>query len=95
MYSNSYTCMYIYNTCTCRFGGFLIQQEIIQTGDMLAVFFAVIIGAFALGQAAPNVESLLTAAGAAGEIFETIDRVRNGWPHHLYMYDVSTTVYTL
>ena len=44
---------------------------------MLAVFFAVIIGAFSLGQAAPNAESLVTAAGAAGEIFETIDRVRN------------------
>ena len=44
---------------------------------MLAVFFAVIIGAFALGQAAPNIESVLTAAGAAGQIFETIDRVRD------------------
>ena len=42
---------------------------------MLAVFFAVIIGAFALGQAGPNVESLITAAGAAGEVFEIIDRV--------------------
>ena len=58
-----------------RFGGYLIQQEIIQTGEMLAVFFAVIIGAFSLGQAAPNVESVLTALGAAGEVFETIDRV--------------------
>ena len=39
------------------------------------MFFAVLIGAFALGQAGPNVESLFTAAGAAGNIFETIDRV--------------------
>ena len=34
-----------------------------------------LIGAFALGQAGPNVESLFTAAGAAGSIFDTIDRV--------------------
>ena len=39
-------------------------------------FFAVLIGAFALGQAAPNMENLLTAAGAAGSIYDTIDRVR-------------------
>lgn len=65
------SCLYL----LIRFGGYLIQQEIIQTGDMLAVFFAVIIGAFSLGQAAPNVESILTAAGAAGQVFETIDRV--------------------
>ena len=39
------------------------------------VFFAVLLGAFALGQASPNLESLLSAAGAAGSIFETIDRV--------------------
>ncbi len=43
----------------------------------IQVFFAVLIGAFSLGQAAPNLENLLTAAGAAGTIFETIDRVRS------------------
>lgn len=41
----------------------------------LQVFFAVLIGAFSLGQAAPNFESFLTAAGAAGTVFEIIDRV--------------------
>ena len=39
------------------------------------VFFAVLIGAFALGQAGPYVENLLTAAGSATTIFKTIDRV--------------------
>ena len=43
--------------------------------SVFQVFFAVLIGAFALGQAGPNVEALFTAAGAAGTIFETIDRV--------------------
>ena len=58
-----------------RFGGFLISEEILLAGDVLAVFFAVIIGAFSLGQAGPNAESLITAAGSAGEVFEIIDRV--------------------
>ena len=39
------------------------------------VFFAVLIGAFAIGQAGPNVANLLTAAGASGAIYDTIDRV--------------------
>ena len=42
----------------------------------MQVFFAVLIGAFALGQTGPNVQALLTAAGAAGTVFEIIDRVR-------------------
>ena len=41
------------------------------------MFFAVIIGAFSLGQAAPNAESLSTAMGSAGAVYETIDRVRS------------------
>ena len=47
-------------------------------GDVLAVFFAVIVGGFSLGQAGPNVEGLIVASAAAGEVFETIDRVRGG-----------------
>ena len=58
-----------------RFGGFLIQMELTQPGDMLTAFFSVVVGAFSLGQATPNMESILTALGAAAEVFETIDRV--------------------
>ena len=38
-------------------------------------FCALINGAFSLGQAAPNMENLMTAAGASVRIYETIDRV--------------------
>jgi len=38
------------------------------------VFFNVVIAAFSLGQAFPNLENLLTAAGAAVAIFEIIAR---------------------
>ena len=55
----------------------MYKQPIVELNCMslFQVFFAVLIGAFALGQAGPNVEGLFTAAGAAGTIFETIDRV--------------------
>ena len=39
------------------------------------MFFGVLIGAFALGQAAPNAEAFSSALGAAGAIFEVIKRV--------------------
>lgn len=56
------------------FGGYLIAELGADAGDILTVFFSVVIGAFSLGQAVPNLESLLTAAGAATAVYETIDR---------------------
>lgn len=44
-------------------------------GDVLNVFFAIIIGAFSLGNATPYIASIGTACGAAFEVFGTIDRV--------------------
>ena len=42
---------------------------------MLAVFYAILVGSLSLGQATPSIESVINATGAAGEIFEIIDRV--------------------
>lgn len=56
------------------FGGYLIAELGANGGDILTVFFSVVIGAFSLGQAVPNLENLLTAAGAATAVYETIDR---------------------
>jgi arginine exporter protein ArgO len=39
------------------------------------VLFSVIVGAFALGNAAPNLESIANARGAAFFVWEIIDRV--------------------
>ncbi|KAH6559790.1 hypothetical protein BASA61_000416 [Batrachochytrium salamandrivorans] len=44
-------------------------------GDVLNVFFAIIIGAFSLGNATPHISAIGTAQGAAFKIFETIDRM--------------------
>ncbi len=56
------------------FGSFLIAEEGASGGDILTVFFSVLIGALSLGQASPNLENLLTAAGAASSVYATIDR---------------------
>lgn len=56
------------------FGGYLIAEQGVEGGNILSAFFSVIIGAFALGQAAPFLESLLTAAGSSVVVYDTIDR---------------------
>ncbi|KAL5491961.1 hypothetical protein EMCRGX_G017341 [Ephydatia muelleri] len=57
------------------FGGYLISVKQLNSGSLLTAFFALIIGAFSLGQAAPHLQSLMTAAGASVSIFDTINRV--------------------
>ena len=57
------------------FGAYLITERITDGGSVLAVFFSVLIGALSLGQAFPNLQNLFEAAGAAGTIYDTIDRV--------------------
>uniref|UniRef100_A0A8B9K1L0 ATP-binding cassette, sub-family B (MDR/TAP), member 5 n=1 Tax=Astyanax mexicanus TaxID=7994 RepID=A0A8B9K1L0_ASTMX len=45
-------------------------------GKVIIVFFSVMIGAFSLGQGAPNLESVAKARGAAYSIYNTIDMPR-------------------
>lgn len=52
------------------------EPENYSIGRVIIVFFAVMIGAFSLGQAAPNLESIAKARGAAFEIYNTIDMPR-------------------
>ena len=51
-----------------------------------------LIGAFALGQAGPNLQVLLTAAGAADTIFETIERVCCSFLPYLCVCDEVTLI---
>eukprot|EP01133_Synstelium_polycarpum_P008407 gene8407-9888_t len=44
-------------------------------GDVLTVFFSVIMGAMALGQATPNLANFASGKGAAFKIYQVIDRV--------------------
>lgn len=43
------------------------------------VFFSVLIGAFALGQASPNLENVANARGAAYQVFKIIKKVSTGY----------------
>ncbi|XP_069835208.1 ATP-dependent translocase ABCB1-like [Dendropsophus ebraccatus] len=45
-------------------------------GKVLIVFFSVLIGTFSLGQAAPNLESISNARGAAYEVYRLINKPR-------------------
>ncbi|GAA5899256.1 hypothetical protein JCM6882_009297 [Rhodosporidiobolus microsporus] len=56
-------------------GTTLILMGHANSGDIVNVFFAILIGAFSLAQLAPNLQALGFARGAATEIFATIDRV--------------------
>ncbi|XP_048881323.1 ATP-dependent translocase ABCB1 isoform X10 [Brienomyrus brachyistius] len=52
------------------------EPENYSIGQVLTVFFAVMIGAFSLGRGMPNLESVAKARGAAYEIYKTIDLPR-------------------
>ncbi|XP_060104425.1 ATP-dependent translocase ABCB1 [Heteronotia binoei] len=55
------------------YGTSLILYEGYQIGIVLTVFFAVLIGAFSIGQATPNIEAFANARGAAYAVFNIID----------------------
>ncbi|XP_040218089.1 ATP-dependent translocase ABCB1-like isoform X2 [Rana temporaria] len=52
------------------------EPENYTIGTVLIVFFSVLIGTFSLGQAAPNLESISNARGAAYEVYSIIDKHR-------------------
>ncbi|GAA6011902.1 hypothetical protein JCM10207_003424 [Rhodosporidiobolus poonsookiae] len=56
------------------FGTTLILRGDANSGDVFAVFYSVLIGAFAIAQAAPSLQAISKSSGAAVEIFNTIDR---------------------
>ncbi|KAL6475849.1 hypothetical protein MHYP_G00143480 [Metynnis hypsauchen] len=52
------------------------EPENYTIGNVITVFFAVMIGAYSLGQGAPNLDSIAQARGAAFPIYNTIDMPR-------------------
>lgn len=55
-------------------GSTYLVQEVIPLSDVLIIMMAVMIGAFNLGNVAPNVQAFTTAVSAAAKIFATIER---------------------
>merc|ERR1711871_53435 len=52
-----------------------LHRECVSTGDVLTAFFAVITGAFSLGQFGPALQALGKARSMAGDLYAVIDRV--------------------
>uniref|UniRef100_F7E6I9 Phosphatidylcholine translocator ABCB4 n=1 Tax=Ornithorhynchus anatinus TaxID=9258 RepID=F7E6I9_ORNAN len=59
------------------YGTTLILTEEYTIGEVLTVFFSVLIGAFSVGQASPSIEAFANARGAAYEVFKIIDNEPN------------------
>ncbi|XP_044945696.1 ATP-dependent translocase ABCB1 [Mustela putorius furo] len=55
------------------YGTSLVLSHEYSIGQVLTVFFSVLIGAFSIGQASPSIEAFANARGAAYEIFKIID----------------------
>ncbi|XP_060086046.1 ATP-dependent translocase ABCB1-like [Ylistrum balloti] len=56
------------------YGAKLVRDDGYSIGKVLIVFFSVLIGAFSLGNAAPHLQSLAVARGAAYIIFQLIEQ---------------------
>lgn len=56
------------------YGNELITSGKMTAGEILSVFFSIIIGAMSLGQAAPAVTAFTTGIGAAAKIYAVIER---------------------
>lgn len=59
------------------YGTSLVISREYSIGQVLTVFFSVLIGAFSIGQASPNIEAFANARGAAYEVFKIIDNKPN------------------
>ncbi|EDQ92058.1 uncharacterized protein MONBRDRAFT_19578 [Monosiga brevicollis MX1] len=59
---------------TFYYGGQLINDGELSAGDVITCFFSVIIGAMALGQAAPNIATMAAGQAAAYKVFDIIER---------------------
>ncbi|KAL7835875.1 hypothetical protein SRHO_G00282220 [Serrasalmus rhombeus] len=69
----TYFMIYVSYALAFWYGSTLILDKEYTTGMLLTVFFAVIIGAFGLGQTSPNVQAFSSARGAAHKVFSIID----------------------
>lgn len=53
---------------------FLVKGQV-SLSDILTILLSIIIGAFSIGNVAPNAQAFTTSVAAAGKIFNTIDRI--------------------
>jgi ATP-binding cassette subfamily B (MDR/TAP) protein 1 len=56
------------------FGTYLIRAGVMNGGEVMTVFFSVMMGGSSLGQAAPSMDAIARGRGAAKQIYQLIDR---------------------
>ncbi|KAK3117316.1 hypothetical protein LTR53_001433 [Teratosphaeriaceae sp. CCFEE 6253] len=68
---------YVYLTYALAFwqGSRYLVAGACNLNDILTILLSIMIGAFALGNVAPNIQAFATSTAAANKIFATIDRV--------------------
>ncbi|XP_041649046.1 ATP-binding cassette, sub-family B (MDR/TAP), member 4 [Cheilinus undulatus] len=59
------------------YGSTLVLSGEYTIGSVLTVFFVVLIGAFAVGQTSPNIQTFASARGAAHKVYSIIDHQPN------------------
>uniref|UniRef100_H3BX23 ATP-binding cassette, sub-family B (MDR/TAP), member 4 n=1 Tax=Tetraodon nigroviridis TaxID=99883 RepID=H3BX23_TETNG len=59
------------------YGSTLILNQEYTIGNLLTVFFVVLIGAFSVGQTSPNIQTFASARGAAHKVYAIIDHKPN------------------
>ncbi|CAI8057874.1 ATP-dependent translocase ABCB1 [Geodia barretti] len=66
----------MFNTFALGFwyGSQLILDCELSAGDVVTVFFSVVLGSFSLGNALPEIQTFAVAFGAASAVFEVIDK---------------------
>ncbi|XP_048117280.1 ATP-binding cassette, sub-family B (MDR/TAP), member 4 isoform X1 [Alosa alosa] len=73
----TYSLMYMSYALAFWYGSTLIIAEEYTIGSVLTVFFAVIIGAFSIGQTSPNIQAFSSARGAAYKVYQIINNKPN------------------
>ena len=67
---------YVYLNYSLSFwqGSRFLVEGAVTLSDILTIILSIMIGAFSLGNVAPNIQAFTTAVAAASKIFSTIDR---------------------
>ncbi|KAF1346480.1 multidrug resistance protein 1, 2, 3 [Delphinella strobiligena] len=68
---------YVYLNYSLAFwmGSRYLVKHYLNVGDVITIMMSIMIGAFSLGNVAPNLQAFTTSVAAANKIFATIDRV--------------------
>uniref|UniRef100_A0A3Q1EA68 ATP-binding cassette, sub-family B (MDR/TAP), member 4 n=1 Tax=Acanthochromis polyacanthus TaxID=80966 RepID=A0A3Q1EA68_9TELE len=69
----TYLMIYLSYALAFWYGSTLVLSDEYTIGNVLTVFFTVLIGAFTLGQTSPNIQTFASARGAAHKVYAIID----------------------